>query len=252
MLLSPRRGWLRAQLMSIRTETWSARSLTFEVPGWQGHLGGQHVDVRLTAVDGYTAQRSYSISAASTGQQLSLTVQQVEGGEVSPYLVQEMTLGDELEVRGPIGGWFVWSPQAEAPEQPVLLVGGGSGVVPLMAMVRERARARSRAPFRLVYSVRDDDQMMYAEELTERARNHELTLDVVHTRESPEGTTRPVGRITDADLATSPELGRLEDAPPRAYVCGPTGFVEHVIARLLVLGYPSHTIRAERFGPTGA
>ncbi|MET0997248.1 MAG: ferredoxin reductase [Marmoricola sp.] len=252
MLLSPRRGWLRAQLMSIRTETWSARSLTFEVPGWQGHQAGQHVDVRLTAGDGYTAQRAYSISAPSTGQQLSITVQQVEGGEVSPYLVQEMTLGDELEVRGPIGGWFVWSPDSEAPvEQPVLLVGGGSGVVPLMAMVRERNRTGSRAPFRLVYSVRDDDQVIYADELAERADNDELALTLLYTREAPDGTTRPVGRITDADLATPPELGWPAGVPPRAYVCGPTGFVEHAIARLLDLGYTNSTIRAERFGPTG-
>ncbi len=251
-LLSPRRGWLRAQLTSIRTETWSSRSLTFEVPGWRGHLAGQHIDVRLTAADGYTAQRAYSISAPPSGQQVSITVQQVEEGEVSPYLVQEMTLGDVLEVRGPIGGWFVWSPDTEAPvEPPVLLVGGGSGIVPLMAMVRERARTGSETPFRLVYSVRDDDQVIYADELRDRSANGELALTLLHTREAPEGTTRPVGRIADADLATPSELGWPDYVPARAYVCGPTGFVEHAIARLLDLGHTNRTIRAERFGPTG-
>ena len=133
------------------------------MPGWPGHQAGQHVDVRLTAADGYSAQRAYSISAPADGDQVSITVQQVGDGEVSPYLVEVMELGDQLEVRGPIGGWFVWSPSHEAPvEQPILLVGGGSGVVPLMAMVRERVKTGSRAPFRLVYSVRDPDQVLYA------------------------------------------------------------------------------------------
>jgi ferredoxin-NADP reductase len=208
--------------------------------------------VRLTAEDGYTAQRAYSISTPATGQEVSITVQQVNGGEVSPYLVQEMELGDQLEVRGPIGGWFVWSPSPEAPvEQPVLLVGGGSGVVPLMAMVRERARLGSRAPFRLVYSVRDPDQVMYAEELDRRASEDGLAVDVIYTREAPVGPHRPPGRIIEADLATPSSLGWPDGVHPRAYVCGPTGFVEHAIGRLLDLGYPNKTIRAERFGPSG-
>ena len=239
--------------MGFRTESWSARSLTFEVPGWPGHLAGQHVDVRLTADDGYTAQRAYSISAPSTGGQVSITVQQVANGEVSPYLVQEMDVGDELEIRGPIGGWFIWSPDVEATiEQPVLLVGGGSGVVPLMAMARERERLGSRAPFRLVYSVRDADQVLYADELVDRPKKDGFLVDLVYTREAPAGTTRPAGRITDADLATPPDIGWTDQVPPRAYVCGPTGFVEHTIDRLLALGYTNDSIRAERFGATGA
>ena len=253
LLGGARPRWLPAQLVGLRSETSSARTMTFDVPGWPGHLAGQHVDVRLTAEDGYSAQRAYSISTPAEDDRVSITVQLVSDGEVSPYLVEGMELGDMLEVRGPIGGWFVWSPSAEAPvEQPVLLVGGGSGVVPLMAMVRERTRLGSAAPFRLVYSVRDPGQVMYAGELTEHVAESGLALELVHTRVAPADSPRPAGRITDADLATPPAAGWPDGVAPRAYVCGPTGFVEHVIGRLLQLGYTNKTIRAERFGPTGA
>jgi ferredoxin-NADP reductase len=252
-LPGPRPTWLPAQLVGLRSETPSARTMTFDVPGWPGHQAGQHVDVRLTAPDGYSAQRSYSISEPTDGDRVSITVQEDGRGEVSPYLVEGMELGDQLEMRGPIGGWFVWSPSSEAPvEQPILLVGGGSGVAPLMAMVRERARAGSRTPFRLVYSVRDPRKVFYAAELAERAANDDgLQVDLVYTRAAPEGATRPPGRITAADLATPPEAGWPEDPPPRAYVCGPTSFVEHAITQLLDLGYTNDNIRAERFGPSG-
>jgi ferredoxin-NADP reductase len=251
-LPGPRPRWLRARLVALRSETRTARTLTFDVPGWPGHRAGQHLDMRLTAADGYSAQRAYSISAPADGDQVSVTVQQVRDGEVSPYLVEDMELGDELEVRGPIGGWFVWTPSPEAPvEQPVLLVGGGSGVVPLMAMVRERARVGRRASFRLVYSVRDADQVLFADELAQSATEDGLLVDLLYTRAAPDGTTRPPGRITEADLATPPEAGLADRVPPRAYVCGPTAFVEHVIGRLLTLGYTNRTIRAERFGPSG-
>lgn len=238
--------WLPAQLVGLVSETATARTLDFDVPGWPGHLAGQHVDVRLTAGDGYTAQRAYSISEAVDGEQVSITVQLVPDGEVSPYLVEDMELGDMLEVRGPIGGWFVWTPSPE----PVLLVAGGSGVVPLMAMLRERAEAGSSAPFRLVYSVREPDQVLFADELARLARKDGVRVDLVHTRAGPTGG-RPPGRITPADLAPPPDLGWPTDVPPRVYVCGPTGFVEHVIALLLDLGHRGETIRAERFGPTG-
>jgi ferredoxin-NADP reductase len=252
-LLGARPTWLRAQLVGLRSETPTARTLTFDVPGWPGHQAGQHLDVRLTAPDGYSAQRAYSIAAPADGDRVSITVQQVGEGEVSPYLTDVMELSDEVEVRGPIGGWFVWSPSTEAPvEQPVLLVGGGSGVVPLMAMVRRRALSGSRAPFRLVYSVRDPTQVLYAAELAERAvQDDGLQVDLVFTRSAPEGTTRPVGRVTAADLATPADLGWPDHPPARAYVCGPTAFVEHAIGRLLELGYTNRTIRAERFGPSG-
>jgi ferredoxin-NADP reductase len=246
---------LAAQLVGLRSETRTSRTLTFEVPGWPGHLAGQHVDVRLTAEDGYSAQRAYSIAApvdADTAEKVAITVQLVEDGEVSPYLVEDMELGDVLEVRGPIGGWFVWSPSPEAPvEPPVLLVGGGSGVVPLMAMVRERARLGSRAPFRLVYSARDPDQVMYADEIDQRAADAGVLVQLIYTRAAPAGSSRPPGRVTREDLATPVAAGWPADATPRAYVCGPTGFVEHVIGELLGLGYPGTTIRAERFGPSG-
>ena len=248
----PRPRWLRASLTGLRSETGTARTMTFEVPGWPGHRAGQHVDVRLTAADGYSAQRAYSISAPSDGTRVSITVQEVGEGEVSPYLVEHMELGDEIEVRGPIGGWFVWSASPDAPvEQPILLVAGGSGVVPLMAMVRERARSGSRAPFRLVYSVRDHAQVLYADELAERAQDDGLQVDLVYTRAAPEGALRTVGRITGADLATPHDSGWPHQPPPRAYVCGPTAFVEHAIRALLELGYTNRTIRAERFGPSG-
>lgn len=249
----PRPRWLAATLVGLRSETSTARSLTFEVPGWPGHLAGQHVDVRLTAADGYAAQRAYSIATPTDAERLTITVQVVDNGEVSPYLVEDMELGDQLEVRGPIGGWFVWSPSPQAPvEQPLLLVGGGSGVVPLMTMVRERSRTGSRAPFRLVYSVREPAQVMYADELARRAPDDGVAVDIVHTRSAPPGSPRPVGRVTAADLATPPEAGWPTSVAPRAYVCGPSGFVDHVIGRLLDLGHPASAIRAERFGATGA
>jgi ferredoxin-NADP reductase len=250
-LLGHRPTWLRAQLAGLRSETATARTLTFDVPGWPGHQAGQHLDVRLTAPDGYSAQRAYSIAAPTDGERVSLTVQEVDDGEVSPYLMEVMELGDELEVRGPIGGWFVWAPSAEAPvEQPILLVGGGSGVVPLMAMVRERLG--SSAPFRLVYSVRSPDQVLYAAELVERAQDDGLTVDMIYTRSAPAGTERATGRITAADLADPPGTARPGEPPARAYVCGPTAFVEHTIGLLLGLGHTNRTIRAERFGPSGA
>ena len=246
----PRPRWFPARLVGLRSETGTARTLTFDVPGWPGHRAGQHVDVKLTAPDGYSAQRAYSISAPADGEQVSITVQEVGEGEVSPYLEEMMELGDELEVRGPIGGWFVWPPSGEgSPEQPVLLVGGGSGVVPLMAMVRERARSGSLTPFRLVYSVRSADQVLYAAELAERAGDDGLQVDLVHTRVAPPGAARPAGRITGADLTTPTDWP--DGLPPVAYVCGPTAFVEHTIRLLLQAGYTDRTIRAERFGPSG-
>jgi ferredoxin-NADP reductase len=233
--------------VALRSETLTARTLILDVPGWPGHQAGQHVDVRLTAEDGYSAQRAYSISAPADGDLVSLTVQLVGDGEVSTYLVETMELGDRIEVRGPIGGWFVWAPSPEAPvEPPVLLVGGGSGVVPLMAMLRQRTLSASAAPFRLVYSVRDPDQVLYARELAERAEDDGLQVDLLYTRTAPEGFARPAGRITADDLAPPDSWAGLPK--PRAYVCGPTAFVEHVIGRLLELGFTNRTIRAERFG----
>jgi ferredoxin-NADP reductase len=213
-----------------------------EVDGWPGHLAGQHVDVRLTADDGYQAARSYSLAAPADGDLVEITVQRIADGEVSPFLTDDLGAGDSFEVRGPLGGWFVWRPDEPAP---VLLVAGGSGVVPLMAMVRARAGV-SRAPFRLVYSVRRPEDRIYAAELRRRAAE-DGGLDVawVHTRAAPDGDPRPPGRLRPEDLVAH---GWPPDFEPTCYVCGPTGFVEAAAAMLIALGHDPARIRTERFG----
>jgi ferredoxin-NADP reductase len=229
-----RTPWLAATVHSVRSETAVARTIVLDVPGWPGHVAGQHADVKLTAPDGYSAQRSYSLAAPADGERIELTVQLVEDGEVSPYLVDELLPTDQLEVRGPIGGWFTW--HATEPG-PVLLVAGGSGIVPLMAMVRERARAGSAAPFTLVYSTRGPADAFYADELAAA----DIATTMLYTRTATD--TRPAGRITAADLPDA--------AGARVYVCGPTGFVEKVSDLLLAHGHDAANIRTERFGPSG-
>jgi ferredoxin-NADP reductase len=221
-------------------ETSSARTLRFDVPGWSGHLPGQHVDIRLTAEDGYTAQRSYSLSAPADGAYIELSVQSVADGEVSPYLVHDMANGDQLEVRGPFGGWFVWRTEQR---EPVLLVGGGSGVAPLMAIVRAHRAATSAAPLRLIYSARTPADVYFAKEL-----DGEADVAVLFTRTTPEGDVRPPHRIDAADLVAH---GWPADRQPTCYVCGPTSFVEAVTSMLIDAGHMPARIRAERFGSTG-
>ncbi|GAA0382107.1 ferredoxin reductase [Microbispora corallina] len=235
--------WRVARLAESRWENDSARTLVLEVPGWPGHLAGQHVDVRLTAEDGYSTQRSYSIAAPADGERVELTVERVPDGEVSPYLADVLEIGDEVEIRGPVGGWFVWRPDGAAP---VLLVAGGSGIVPLMAMVRQRRRAGSRTPFRLLYSTRDPGRRYYAEEL--RRPDPGLDVTYVYTRAVPEGWSRPPGRLMLDDLAAG---GWPAEFAPDSYVCGPTGFVERAADLLLSLGHDPGRVRTERFGPTG-
>ncbi|MFI6013328.1 ferredoxin reductase [Streptomyces sp. NPDC051243] len=238
--------WQSARLAGLRDETRTARTLVFDVPGWSGHLAGQHVDVRLTAEDGYSTQRSYSLASAPDGERIELTVQRVPDGEVSPYLVDVMEAGDLVELRGPVGGWFVWRP---ADTRPVLLVGGGSGIVPLMAMIRTRRSLGSRTPFRLIYSVRTPEDRYYASELR-IAQPGDGGLDVTHlyTRHTPEGWPRPAQRLQLADLQTH---GWPPEFEPICFVCGPTGFVETAAAQLVALGHDPRQIRTERFGPTG-
>ena len=237
-----RLAWRVATLVEARDETPSARTLVLDVPGWPGHLAGQHVDVRLTAPDGYSTQRSYSIASAPDGERVELTVQRVPGGEVSPYLTEVFSVGDPVEIRGPVGGWFVWRATDPAP---VLLVAGGSGIVPLMAMVRTRAATRSRVPFRLVYSIRTPQDGFYAEELRRRVRDDGgLDVTYVHTRSGP----GPVGRLGVATLNTH---GWPPDFAPAGFVCGPTGFVETVSDILVALGHDPRRIRTERFGASG-
>ncbi|GAA1829429.1 ferredoxin reductase [Actinomadura chokoriensis] len=235
--------WHTAELLERRAETATAVTLVFEVTGWPGHVAGQHVDVRLTAEDGYSAQRSYSVASASDGERVELTVQRVVNGEVSPYLVGEMMPGDLAEVRGPVGGWFVWRPEQT---EPVLLVGGGSGIVPLMSMVRTRDAAGSRVPFRLLQSVRGPDYRFYATELYKGSPGLDVTY--LYTRSTPAGGTRPAGRLTPDDLI---KHGWPADFEPTCYVCGPTGFVESAAAYLVMLGHAPERVRTERFGPSG-
>jgi ferredoxin-NADP reductase len=237
--------WRASTVTSVRDETATARTIALKIPAWPGHRAGQHVDVRLTAADGYSAQRSYSIASAPDGDQVELTVQRLADGEVSPYLADVLAAGDLLELRGPIGGWFVWEP---APA-PVLLVAGGSGVVPLMAMIRARAATGTHSPFRLVYSVRGPDDALYAAELAERQRGDEgLHVAYVYTRKAPPGWPVPPGRI-GAGVLTVP--GWAPDRNPAVFVCGPTGFVEAAANLLVDAGHDPRAIKTERFGPSG-
>ncbi len=239
--------WLVGTVVALHDETATARTITLEVPDWPGHLAGQHVDVRLTAPDGYSAVRSYSIASASNSERrVELTVERLPNGEVSPYLTQEVAVSDRLELLGPLGGWFVW--RAQQPE-PIQLIAGGSGMVPLMAMIRSRAAAGSTAPFRLLYSVREPGAVFYRDELQTRSdRDRSVTLAYAYTRAAPKDSSRPPGRI-DAELvaeATWPsKLG------PTCYVCGPTPFVEIAAGFLSACGNRPDKIKTERFGPTG-
>ena len=243
--LKVRRAWRPARLVERRRETQSASTLVLEVTGWPGHVAGQHIDVRLTAPDGYQAARSYSLAAPTNGDRIEITVQRVPDGEVSSYLADEARNGDTVEVRGPVGGWFVWKPADSAP---VLLVAGGSGVVPLMAMIRSRDGAVS-PPFRLIYSVRTPEDRIYDHELRGRAtQDGGLEVTFLYTRTVPDGETRSVGRITAEDLIA---YGWPPDVEPTCYVCGPTPFVETVADLLIDLGHNPTRIRTERFGPTG-
>jgi ferredoxin-NADP reductase len=242
--LGERLRWLTASLVEKRDETPSAYTLVFEVPGWPGHLAGQHVDVRLTARDGYSTERSYSIaSSPDDGELVGLTVQRVGEGEVSRYLVDSLATGDLVELRGPVGGWFVWRPEQT---EPVLLVAGGAGLAPLMAMIRARRAAGSRAPFRLLYSVRTPEDRLYRSEL--RRGDPGLDVTYIYTRRAPQGSARPAGRLGEKDAA---EWGWPPDFAPTIYICGPTGFVEDAADLFVDLGHDAERIRTERFGPSG-
>ncbi|GGJ27211.1 oxidoreductase [Streptomyces brasiliensis] len=210
------------------------------MPGWAGHLPGQHVDVRLTADDGYQAVRSYSLAAPTNGERIELGVQSVPDGEVSLYLADALPVGADVEVRGPLGNWFVWRP---AQTEPALLVAGGSGVVPLAAMIGAHRRVRSRSPLHLLYSVRAPEDVWYRSLLTDD--DPSLDVSIIHTRKAPPGSDRLPGRITAADLAGP--AARLKPTSP-VYVCGPTAFVEVVGDLLTGMGLDPATIRTERFG----
>lgn len=238
--------WRVGMVLELHDETATARTITLIVPGWPGHLAGQHVDVRLTAADGYSAVRSYSIASAPNRDRVEITVERLPEGEVSPYLTREVAVSDSLELRGPIGGWFVW--RADQTE-PIQLLAGGSGIVPLMAMIRTRTAAGNHLPFRLLYSVREPEATLYREELEAlSSRNSPVTVTYAYTRTTPAGWPRPPGRIDFSLIAGTtwpPSLG------PTCYVCGPTSFVETAASLLTACGHKPDRIRTERFGPTG-
>ena len=232
-------------MVQLVDESPRCKSIALELPDWSGHRAGQHVDVRLTAEDGYQAQRSYSIASAPGDRELVLTVERLEDGEVSPYLVDELMPGDEFELRGPIGGYFVWD---ESFGGPLLLVAGGSGVVPLRAMLRHWASGERSIPVRLLYSSRSLDEVIYRQELT-RLRGDGADVHLTLTREWPadwQGHRGRVDRRLLDDVAWSPA------ETPLVYICGPTAFVEAVAATLVAAGHDPTRIRTERFGPTGS
>ena len=242
-----RLSWLLAELVELVPETPRVTSLVLDVPGWEGHRPGQHVDVRLTAEDGYQAQRSYSLAAPADGERVVLTVERLEDGEVSPFLVDELRPGERFELRGPIGGYFVWDGSSAAP---LHLVAGGSGVVPLMAMLRHRRAADIDAPATLLYSSRTLDDVIYREEL-DRLAEPDPSLRVVHTltRGHPDGWGGYARRLDGEMLA---EVFGGPDGGATAFVCGPTRFVEVAADGLVGLGYEPSRVRTERFGATGS
>jgi len=233
-------AWRQGRLALSATLSSSARSLTFDVPGWPGSQPGQHIDIRLTAPDGYQAVRSYSLANSGAGERLELGVERLPDGEVSPFLVDELEIGDEVELRGPLGRWFVWQPEET---RPVQLIGGGSGVVPLLAMMRAHADARTPVPMRLLYSLRSPENALYQEEL--RSLSDTAATTWHYTRVAPEGWAGEPARLT-ADVIRAETLAPESD--PITYICGPTGFVESVAHELTRLGHHPDGIRTERFG----
>lgn len=233
--------WLVGTVAEVQTQTPSGRSIVVSLPGWPGNIAGQHVDVRLTAPDGYQAVRSYSIASAGPSEMVELAVDKIPTGEVSPYLVDDLMPGDMLELRGPLGGWFVWKPEDAAPVQ---LIGGGSGIVPLVAMVRSHTASGSSAPFKLLYSVRSPGDAFYRDELA-ASEGSDFATTYVYTRAVPDGWAVAPGRLTKDVLAASVIPASQK---PAIFVCGPTAFVEAVATWLVELGYPAETIKTERFG----
>jgi ferredoxin-NADP reductase len=236
-------SWRVATITDIREETAHASTLVLDVPGWPGHLAGQHADIRLTADDGYQAERSYAIASPPENPDLELTVERIDDGEVSPYLVGDAQVGDQFELRGPVGGYFVWRSELEGP---LLLVGGGSGVVPLMAMLRHHRNTDSEVDARLLLSARTIDDVLYREELETVS---DAAVHITLTRgEPPPGWSGFTGRIDrDMFVAVGPEPTQR----PRVYVCGPTPFVEEAARLLVELGHEPAAVHTERFGPTG-
>jgi ferredoxin-NADP reductase len=240
--LRGRLSWQIATVGEVVDETARVRTIVLDVPDWPGHRAGQHLDVRLTAEDGYRAEREYSIASAP-GEPVAITVERLDNGEVSPYLTEELRAGDALELRGPVGGYFVWGPDDDGP---LLLVAGGSGVVPLRSMLRHRRRSGSDVPARMLYSSRRLEDVIYRAELDEPVAGVEVVYTL--TREQPPGWTGHSRRVDEEILR---EVVWPADLEPLAFVCGPTSFVETVATGLVELGYPPKRVKTERFGATG-
>ena len=238
--------WQLAEVVEVVAETARVRSLALRVPAWPGHRPGQHLDIRLTSDDGYQAQRSYSIASGPEDPRVTITVEKIDDGEVSPYLVEELRVGDRVEIRGPIGGYFTWTATDGGP---LLLIGGGSGVVPLMAMLRHRGASAATVPAALLYSSRTYDDVIYRAEL-ERIMTADRSARIVHTltRSQPAGWTGFRRRI-DRDMLA--EVAPSAADHPLAFICGPTRLVENAAETLTELGYAAARIKTERFGPTG-
>ena len=234
--------WQAATVTSVTQETDSVVTIELDPPHWPGHRAGQHLDVRLTADDGYQAEREYSIASAP-GEPPTITVERLEDGEVSPYLTEELRAGDELELRGPVGGYFVWQSDDGGP---LMLLAGGSGIVPLRSILRHRLRTSSDVPARLLYSSRSWPDVIYRDELGQHRDGVQVTYTL--TRGQPAGWTGHTGRIDGALLE---QVAWPAEANPLAYICGPTSFVETAAAGLVGLGYPAERVKTERFGGTG-
>ncbi len=240
-----RLSWLTATVVEKYPETERVSSIVFECPMWENHLAGQHVDIRLTAEDGYQAQRSYSIASAPEDDHLMLTVERLADGEISPYLVDELRVGDQVEMRGPIGGYFVWEPNLGGP---LLMIAGGSGVVPFRSMLRHRVLAGSEAPAKLLYSSRTLDDVIYRDELSSLDREEGIDVRLTLTRGHPDDWGGYHRRVDREMLA---EFGWPVSDHPMTYVCGPTGFVEAAATHVVESGHDAMSVKTERFGPTG-
>jgi len=238
--------WRVAEVVSGVPESETSRTIGLRVDGLNGNLAGQHIDIRLTADDGYTAVRSYSLATAGMDEIIEITVDELANGEVSPYLVRNLMVGDQLEIRGPVGGWFVWRP---TDSNPVQLIAGGSGIVPLMSMIRAHEASDNPSPFRLLYSLKSPGAGFYREELLRLSRESaKLAVDYAYTRQAPQGWPDPPRRLSqEALLATILPV----EAVPAIFICGQTIFVETVSGWLVQAGYPSASIKTERFGGTG-
>jgi ferredoxin-NADP reductase len=243
----PLRDWQLATVAAIREETPSVRTIAFSLPQWTGHLAGQHVDIRLTAEDGFQAERSYSIASPSGRIALiEITVERISDGEVSPFLTERLSLGDAIELRGPLGGYFTWSPENRAP---LMLIAGGSGIVPLMSMLRTRTKAGNRPPTRLLYSSRQFDEIIYRSELDSLvAINDGFSIFQALTRGAPTNWRGEMRRV-DGEMLKQYAFPAAQS--PYNFVCGPTSFVETVADHLVALGHQESAIKTERFGPTG-